>query len=243
MIQPSDLRVMIGMPAYKDIPWQTSMSLLRTFQECRSADMHVQVSVCSGSAVIQAARSDVLHAFLQSDCNRLFWIDSDMEWTAHDFGMLLALSAKPGMDVVGCTYPAKRDPITYFVKCDDTTIPVNEYGCLKVDGLGLGFTVMTREAVEAVANTKPWALDEVSGAFVREVFRCDTVPLNRLGEEGKCPPELVGQPIYGRRGEDMAFFADLRDLGYTVWLYPNIQLGHIGTKTYRGDLMAAMGLS
>jgi hypothetical protein len=94
-----------------------------------------------------------------------------------------------------------------------------------------------------VANTKPWALDEVSGDFVREVFRCDTVPLNRLGEEGKCPPELVGQPIYGRRGEDMAFFADLRDLGYTVWLYPNIQLGHIGTKTYRGDLMAAMGLS
>jgi hypothetical protein len=62
---------------------------------------------------------------------------------------------------------------------------------------------------------------------VPDVFRLDRVKTN------------------GRRtaqGEDMAFFADLRELGYDVWLDPTIQLGHVGNYVYRGDPVAALGL-
>jgi hypothetical protein len=40
-----------------------------------------------------------------------------------------------------------------------------------------------------------------------------------------------------RRTEDMAFFADLADLGYTVWADPHITLGHIGQREWRGRFL------
>ncbi len=42
------------------------------------------------------------------------------------------------------------------------------------------------------------------------------------------------------RGEDMAFFADVRALGYQTNLDPQIDLGHIGPKEYRGSILEAI---
>jgi hypothetical protein len=38
----------------------------------------------------------------------------------------------------------------------------------------------------------------------------------------------------------MAFFADVKDLGYDVWLDTMTNLGHIGDKQWTGDLRAAL---
>ena len=35
------------------------------------------------------------------------------------------------------------------------------------------------------------------------------------------------------RGEDGAFFADLKAIGHQAWLDPSIRLGHVGAKEYR----------
>jgi hypothetical protein len=37
----------------------------------------------------------------------------------------------------------------------------------------------------------------------------------------------------GGGGEDVAFFADVRALGFKVWLDATINLGHVGAKVYR----------
>ena len=249
-MEPKDLRVMIGMPAYKEIAWQVNKSLLATFRECAAASIHVELKMIAGSAVITKARSDVVNEFLQSDCNRLFWIDSDIEWTPLDFGRLLALTTDAGLHVVGATYPSKSDPMQYFVKIEALETPEselrsNEHGCMPVDGFGLGFTCITREAVEAVANKKPWIYDEVGGFFCRDVFRVDHYITQRIGgpEMPGCPEELYGKRLPAFRGEDMAFFHDLKEAGYQPWLYPFINLGHIGQKTYRGDLPAILGIT
>ncbi len=42
-----------------------------------------------------------------------------------------------------------------------------------------------------------------------------------------------------RRTEDMAFFADIRAAGYTVWMDPAIELGHIGEKMWKGCIGTA----
>jgi len=49
------------------------------------------------------------------------------------------------------------------------------------------------------------------------VFRWDTV-------DGK------------RRGEDMAFFYDIINLGYDILMDPDVDLGHVGMKEYRGKI-------
>jgi hypothetical protein len=35
----------------------------------------------------------------------------------------------------------------------------------------------------------------------------------------------------------MAFFSDIRDLGYQVNIDPNVTLGHVGPKEYRASIL------
>jgi hypothetical protein len=60
-------------------------------------------------------------------------------------------------------------------------------------------------------------IDDVNRREIASVFRIDAV-------NGR------------RRGEDIAFFSDIRALGHKVWLDTTIDLGHIGSKTYRGTV-------
>ena len=42
------------------------------------------------------------------------------------------------------------------------------------------------------------------------------------------------------RGEDHAFFSDVRDLGYRVQLDPDVTLSHIGHKSYKASVWEAI---
>ena len=87
---------------------------------------------------------------------------------------------------------------------------------------------MRREVVEQVAASKPRVYDPAAGKSIADVFRTDTM------DRGHESPDF--------RGEDMAFFADVIDLGFEVWLDPRLKLGHVGTREYRADPMAALRL-
>jgi hypothetical protein len=217
-IDLSGLSVMVGLPAGRDIPALTVKSLLGTFDLCRAVNVPAQLGMVIGSSVVQWARDEVIDLFLRSDANRLFWIDSDMVWEPEHFMRMLALSQRH--DVVCATYPAKIDQPTFYVNRDESTVVTNRYGLMEIWGAGLGFTVITRPVIEQLADKADKIRDEVAGRDIASVFRIDTT-------NGK------------RRGEDMAFFSDIRELGYTVWLDTEIDLGHIGQKTYTGSIKDA----
>ena len=166
-----------------------------------------------GCSLIHHARTKVCHRFLQSDANRLFWIDSDIEWKISDFLRLLALSTK--LECVSGIYSAKTDPPVFFVNVDDPTgeLETNEYGCLPMKGLGIGFTVIQRKVIQELSARAPLRRYPGFDEKIPKVFRCD--------DDGD-----------DDRGEDMAFFSDVNALGYKVWLDPSIVLGHIGPKVY-----------
>jgi hypothetical protein len=182
--------------------------------------IHLTSYIAATKQVIQWARDEVLDMFLKSDANRLFWIDSDMVWNVKDFMRLLALSTK--RDIVCGAYPAKVEQPTFYVLHDQQEgMTKGKYGLLEIHGIGLGFTVMTRKACEAIAKDAPRVRDALGNKEMAGVFRIDTV-----GGE--------------RRGEDMAFFADLRKLGFKVWLDPEVSLGHMGMKKYTGSISNAL---
>ena len=219
------LSVSVGMPCGPDVPWKTMASLVETFQTTAVQGISCELNVVAGASDVVAARDQVIGQFLAGSCNRLFWIDSDIVFTPADFFRLLALSTK--MDVVCATYPVKRSPVIFPIRHENLRdFEQNDYGCIKILGAGLGFTVLTREAVERVVADKPRILDGRSQEYI-SVFRRDT--------------EVIDGRTYGR-GEDNAFFADLRGLGYDVWLDPTIQLGHVGIHTFRGDPINALKL-
>lgn len=220
---PADLSVAIGFPTGPMVPWPTTLSLARTMHACALRGIDATIEYVAGSSIITTARSLVIQRFLKGDKKRLFWIDSDIEWEPDDFLRALGLSAK--MDIVCGTYPLKREGQNAFVILhpDPTKITLNPYGCVKIDGTGLGFCVMTREVVEKIASMKSQVFNQGTGEMMPNVFRIDTFNGNL-------------------EGEDMAFFRDLRGMGCELWLDPTLELGHVGQKVFRGDVVKALRL-
>jgi hypothetical protein len=217
-VDPAKLRIDIGMPVHTGfIPYPTAAALMDTVREMMLRRFTVRHISPVGSSIVTDARSAVVDQFLKGDGTHLFWIDSDMHWHPRWFLKLVALCTQ--VDVVGATYTQKTEPPRFMLREPKNTI--NPWGLIEVAGLGLGFTIMRREVVEKVAASKP--MIHTNGGELREVFAFGRTP------EGH------------RLGEDMAFFQDIREAGYTVWMDPKVNVQHVGLKMYGGDVMAALG--
>jgi hypothetical protein len=150
----------------------------------------------------------------------LFWIDSDMSWKAEDFLKLVALATK--MEVVAGAYPSKNDSITFQVDgVPGEHIAINEYGCIPVNGLGLGFCCIQRSVIERLSEIAPSVV---------------------FPERDEPIPHIFGNSINAGRfqGEDMVFFEAIRNLGVSVHIDPSVALGHVGVKTYSGAFLDSL---
>lgn len=217
---------MIGMPVGSgSVPWPTAVSLLATVRVLDREGIKFKIEAPMGCSVVQWARSTIAGAFLKSDFSHLMWIDSDVVWTPNDFIRLLGFGAH--LEVVGATYPFKKDPAQFLINLagEPGKAEVNGFGCVKVRSMGLGFTLCKRKVLEKVAASKPIVHDRLNGPTYPDVFRVD-----RTADGGP-------------RGEDVAFFDDVREAGFDVWLDPSIRLQHIGWKAYSGDPIEALGLT
>ncbi len=217
-IDMAGLSVMLAMPCDRDIPPATCHALLETERACARAGIDLEINLQLGSTVFHA-RSLAAHNFLKGRFNRFFQVDSDMVWTADDFLRVLALSTK--MDCVCATYTGRTIPPVFFITLlndDPKNIETNQYGCMSIGGVGLGFTIASRELIQKLADNAPKITlrSILPGEYVAKIFRFDEVDDDA-------------------RGEDMAFFADVRSLGYTVNLDPSISLGHVGSYQFRGS--------
>jgi len=213
-IDMAGVKVMLAMPTHRDIPAQTVKSLLETQHVLVSNNIASDIEMQVGGSIVHHARTKAAWHFLKSDATHLFWVDSDMVWQGKDFLRLLAMGTV--LDCVFAAYPCRAEPIRFFVSLDGRkTYQANEFGCLPVNGAGLGFCCVKRHVVQKIADQSPLLrYPDIDDGPVPRIFRCD----DRDGYA---------------RGEDIAFFDDVRALGYQTWLDPSIELGHFGSKEYR----------
>ena len=219
-INIKDIKVMVAMPCMATIPWQTVQSISETCIGLQKENIPFIFQMVAGCSIVEHARTQVCNGFMNSSMNTLFMIDSDITWTFKDFVRMLALSTK--MEVVSAAYPAKSDKTYFMLKGCAGELTSNEYGCVPIGGVGLGFTVVQRNVIKQLSDNAqkvvfPWS----AGERIPHIFRCDID-----GNEA--------------RGEDMAFFDDCKALGYQLWLDPEINLGHVGYKEYTGSIKDAM---
>lgn len=218
----SGLSVCMGIPSSRDISPLVVKSMFATKELCSKVGIQCDLAMVAGNAVIQWARDEVVDLMLQSNANRFFFIDSDIVWDAEDFVRMLALSSV--YDVVCASYVAKHEPATFYIRYDNSKpLAADEYGLIEIDGAGLGFTIISRTAVEKIAAYSERVNDEISGKSYASIFK-------------------VGVSCGNRRGEDMSFFEEIKRAGYKIHLDPSISLGHIGTKVYRGRVLDAMSI-
>lgn len=209
----------IGMPCGPNIPWQTTMSLTAAVRAATKAGVNLQMQCVAGSSDVVSARNAVFTYWYDADprTDRLFWIDSDMDFNAVDFLHMLRQSLQ--MPVVAAAYPVKNDSRALIANIPGTQYEINRHGCVKIESLGLGFTVVRREVLDKLAEGKPRKRDSFTGKDLIQVFNRE------------------------KAGEDITFFRDIGALGYDVWLDPTVELGHVGPTVYKRDVVEALGLS
>ncbi len=231
-IDLAGMKVMMGISLITTtIPRNTVFSIAKTMYDAGRIGLDLSYSMgCASNN--DRARDMVVDGFLRSGCEKLFWIDADMVWEPQDFFKLVALSTQ--VDVVLASYPAKVEGDVPFFVDFDMPAETNRHGLLKINGAGLGFCCMDRKVVQAVADKSPTIHDSSIGRIRKKIFRHDVSEERAVEFEGKLYPS--------DRTEDFAFFSDITDCDFDIWLDPFIELGHVGTKEWRAKFADASNI-
>lgn len=222
-IDISNVKFAIGMPGYGMIPAETMFSLINSIREL---DRHqIQLSLCFEfrNSLVDSARNNVVNMFLKSEADKLIFIDSDMSWKEEDLIRLCCLSTL--YPVVGAMYSTKVEGNQKFLgthyKDEKGNLVFDKNGMLRMIGYGLGFMVIDRSVFETMKPKTQIYQDGPNGDIIR-FFQTDV-------QDGK----LIGEDIYFLKRWCQEF-------GGEVWADPYINLGHVGTKVFRGSLPDAL---
>jgi hypothetical protein len=212
------MHVMVAIPAYSGtIHLGTMRSLFTDLLALQARGDKWSLHDECGNALIADARALIVAQFLASEADTLVFIDSDVCWEA---GALLKLLDHP-VDMVAGIYPQRRDPINYCVKWDTSKAElVAENGLLEVHGVPAGFMKLSRKQLESMVEQYPDTEFYVESAPNQKAWALFAD--YRIGKH--------------KMGEDYAFCRRWIDMGGKVWIDPEISMGHVGYKTFKGHL-------
>ncbi len=207
------MKVFVAIPAYdRKVTVETSRSLLNELGAAHLAGVELQVGYIPGSSLITQARNQAVKAFIDSDADRMVFVDSDIAWEP---GSLLKIASHK-VDFCGGAYRYKDAkegyPVAWLDKPELWADP--ETGLLEVSMLPGGFLSLSRSVFERLA-----------AAFTDRVYSFHGHPFHAFFH---CPPG---------DGEDGAFCRDWRSIGGQVWLDPELTLSHVeGGQVYTGHI-------
>jgi glycosyltransferase involved in cell wall biosynthesis len=212
-------KVMVGTPCYDgraDV-WYFN-SLFQTAKMAHGLNVEIIPIWLSYDALVQRARNDCIALALETQCDDIIFIDSDLEWQPEWFFQLLDYP----VDVVGGTYRKKTDDNeVYVAKFENlgTIAPDPHTGLLEVQGLGTGFLRLSNRAMRWLWDNSEVYNEREEGKHRRWIFEV-------IVENGN----LIS--------EDILLCRKLRENGFPIWLDPRMTLSHIGNKKYQGNFQA-----
>ena len=241
-------KLFVATPMYggMNVGWYTQ-SLIQLNNICRDKGIQLSMSFMFNESLITRARNALANQFLKSDSTHLMFIDADIKFHAPDiFGMIDA-----NKDIICGIYPKKEinwntvkqamdNQVTedklkfhtgsFVVNLVDyastVTVPINQP--VEIFNGGTGFMLIKREVFENLREHCPVYSNDVgdlSGAMtpaekITEFFATSIEPeTNRL------------------LSEDYHFCREWRKIGGKVYAAPWVQLAHIGTYAFEGQLL------
>lgn len=218
MFDLSGVSVYIAIPCYTGVvPIELAINLAWTALTLKNSGVECYIGSERENGLITQVRNKLVWRFLnESTADYLFWIDDDIIFQPNDFLSILALATE--FKVVAASYPTRNEKQIFFMKFpNEHQIEIEpEFGLLKAKGCGLGFTCIHRSVIEHIVADRTTYIDQVD-IEVKDLFRIS------IRDNQHC-------------GEDINFFQDLYDLGYTTYINPNIMLKHVGRKDYQAQL-------
>jgi hypothetical protein len=207
-------------------------------------------------SLVQRARNYVVDEFMRSDCTHLLFIDSDIGFQARDVLAMLGIqgSDPEKYNIVTGPYPKKtiawekvskaakqgfgdEDPFQLNQFTSDFAInPVKGSQSMKlsepieVAEAGTGFMLIPREVLEKYRDAYP----ELS-------YRPDHVRTDNFDGTREITAffDCVIDPETRRYlSEDYFFCKMARKAGISVWMCPWMQLNHVGSYIFQGNMAA-----
>jgi hypothetical protein len=253
-INPQELskkKLFIGTPMYGG---QCSGMYMKSCLDLQSLlskyGIDCRFSFLFNESLIQRARNYIVDEFLnRTDCTHMMFIDADIAFNPQDVLAMLALDK----EIIGGPYPKKSIEWNQLHKAiqKNPKLEVQEYeklvGAMVFNPVG---------GMQRFNVTEPLEVGEVGTGFCmyrREVFE----NFQEAHPEYMYRPDHVGQPHFGGEREICSFFNvfidpasrrtlsedycnchQMRKLGIKVWLCPWMQLSHVGSYIFTGNLPA-----
>ena len=178
-----------------------------------------------GDCFVAKVRSKIAAEFLSDypDATDFFFLDDDIGWPAEK---VLEFLRRPE-DVVAGIYPKKQDKEDWPVQL---AADADKRELIERDGLFLaymaptGFMRIKRRVLERVAEVAPRFHDqETDGTKEWPMMFC-----TGIGPDGFF------------WGEDYSFSRLVAQLGFEIWVDPDINFSHRGHKVWKGNIKTAM---
>lgn len=208
--------VMIATPSIDGkVDVQYVDSLYRTLVECSNKGIFISPVFVAYDALVQRARNDLFKIAYESTIDDLIFIDADIVWEPEHVIKLL----EHEVDVVGASYRKKNFNEEYVVRIleEEKVLKVGKNNLVEVSGLGTGFLRISKKVVNEIYESSPEYKEP--GKTNKMVFDI------RINDNGDF------------QSEDIVFLDKVRKLGYSIYLDPYITCSHVGTSTFRGDIM------
>ena len=214
--------IFIALPAYDfKVSLKLAVSLARFAQIAPRHGITIQIGSVCGCSVVSRARNLLAQDMLESACDYLLFIDSDINFEPEDILRLMAWGNDPKKGIVAAVPRTRSEDKVYIANLDydeNSELTMNRMGLVRAERVATAFMLVRREVFVTLEAAHPeWKYyDKRSDRTLSCMFDF------QITEEGYI-------------GEDFLFCDRAREHGFEVWVDPSITLGHMGVQEYVGN--------
>jgi len=214
--------IFIALPAYDfKVSLKLAVSLAKFSRASAEHGIDIQIGSICGCSVVSRARNLLAKDMLESKCDYLLFIDSDINFEPDDIFRLMAWGTDPKKGIVAAVPRTRNESKVYIATLDyddNGDLTMNGMGLVRAKRVATAFMLVRREVFETLEKKHPeWAYyDSKTDRMLSCMFDF------QLTEEGYI-------------GEDFLFCDRVRSHGFEVWIDPTITLGHMGVQEYVGN--------
>lgn len=205
--------ILVATPTYTgETNYRYTEALMAATVYCLYHKVQLELKIGARFTLMEYARGWLAAKFLAGDYTHIMWVDADVGFDPRAIMQLLDRQK----DIVGGVYPVKTIPMWFPYE------PIGEpdsTGLQRAKSLPGGFLLVSRKAMQAVANSVPTFQIEHQG---------ETITAPNIYQMEHRGTSLIG--------EDVMFCERARKLGFELWADTNLDFVHVGMFEWGGNL-------
>lgn len=211
------MKILVAIPVYDGkLQVQTVTCLMSEQFIANQLGDELQVEFLPSCSVPAMGRNQLAQAFMDSDCDKLVFLDSDISFEP---GSIVKLAHMPQDFVGGCyrfKLPEECYPIGWL---PNDELWADKFGLLEVGSLPTGFLCLSKKVFQTLKEATP------------------EKEYTHFGKKNHCYFEYPFEAGKGLYSEDSFFCREWKKIGGKIYLYPEFNLTHWdGNIPYKGNI-------